>query len=171
MFAPASQQVMQDFGSTDEILASLIVSVYVLGWALGPLLLAPLSEVVGRLGVYSGSNLLYVGFTLGCAASPSIEMLVLFRVLAGAVGSTPLTIGGGTISDLVPVERRGLALSLYMLGPILGPSVGPLVGGFLTDTLGWRWIFWVLAIIVRAVPLAVATGILRLSRSLTPVPR
>ncbi|RYP36920.1 hypothetical protein DL767_003168 [Monosporascus sp. MG133] len=146
MFAPASEKVMQDFGSTDEVLGSLAVSVYVLGWALGPLLLAPLSEVLGRLSVYSGSGVLYVGFTLGCALAPSVEVLVLFRFLAGAVGSTPLTIGGGTISDVVAIERRGLALSLYMFGPILGPSVGPLVGGFLTDTLGWRWIFWVLAV-------------------------
>ncbi len=148
MFAPAIQQVMQDFKSASGVLASLTVSVYVLGWALGPLILAPLSEVQGRLVVYSWSNVLYVVFTVGCAAAPNVPALVLFRFLAGAVGSTPLTIGGGTISDLVPVERRGLALSLYMFGPILGPSVGPLVGGYLTDTLGWRWIFWSLAIVV-----------------------
>ncbi|KAK3376224.1 major facilitator superfamily domain-containing protein [Lasiosphaeria ovina] len=146
MFAPAIQQVTADLHTKpDSVLASLAVSVYVLGWALGPLALAPLSETHGRLVVYTWSNVLYVACTAGCALAPTAEALVAARFLAGAVGSTPLAIGAGTIADLVPVQRRGLALSLYMLGPILGPSVGPLVGGYVTDTLGWRWIFWLLA--------------------------
>ncbi|KAI1379511.1 major facilitator superfamily domain-containing protein [Hypoxylon crocopeplum] len=154
MFAPAIQQVMRDFESTNEVIASLIVSIYVLGWGLGPLIVAPLSEVWGRLAVYTGSNLLYVVSTAACALSPGLGSLVVFRMLAGTMGSTPLTIGGGTISDLVPVQQRGLALSLYMFGPILGPSIGPLIGGFLTETLGWRWIFWVLAIVYGCMTLA-----------------
>lgn len=148
MFAPAIQQVMQDFGSTNRALSSLVISIYVLGWALGPLAVAPLSEVQGRLVVYTWSNVLYIALTICCALSPSLEALVLFRFLAGAVGSTPLTIGGGTISDFIPVQKRGLALSLYMFGPILGPSIGPFIGGYVTDALSWRWIFWILAIVV-----------------------
>ncbi|PSR81480.1 major facilitator superfamily domain-containing protein [Coniella lustricola] len=153
MFAPALQNVLQDFGSTDRVLASLSISIYVLGWALGPLIVAPLSEVHGRLVIYTWSNILYVFFTVGCALAPTLRVLVLLRFLCGAVGSTPLTIGGGTISDIVPIQKRGLALSLYMFGPILGPSVGPLLGGFITDMLGWRWIFWTLAIIYSAMTL------------------
>ncbi|KAI1314097.1 major facilitator superfamily domain-containing protein [Xylaria venustula] len=105
MFAPAIQKVMEDLGSTNEMVASLTVSVYILGWALGPLLLAPLSEVQGRLPLYTASNVLYVGFTVGCALAPSVGVLVAFRFLAGAVGSTPLTIGGGTISVSYPRRR------------------------------------------------------------------
>ncbi|KAI1746382.1 major facilitator superfamily domain-containing protein [Xylaria scruposa] len=151
MFAPATQQVMQELkpSATGEngVLASLMVSIYVLGWALGPLVLAPLSESDGRLPVYTVTSVLYIAATVACALAPSIGFLVFFRFVAGSVGSAPLTIGGGTISDLVPVQTRGLALSLYMFGPILGPSVGPLMGGYLVETLGWRWIFWVLAIL------------------------
>ncbi|KAI2621295.1 major facilitator superfamily domain-containing protein [Hypoxylon sp. NC1633] len=154
MFAPAIQQVMQDFDSSNEVISSLIVSIYVLGWGLGPLVVAPLSEVHGRLAVYTWSNVLYVVFTAACALSPNLGSLVFFRLMAGTMGSTPLTIGGGTISDLVPIQQRGLALSLYMFGPILGPSVGPLIGGVLTETLGWRWIFWVLALVYGCMTVA-----------------
>ena len=88
--------------------------------------------------------------------SPDVVTLIIFRFLEGAVSSAPLTIGGGTISDVIPVEKRGLALSLFMLGPVLGPSIGPALGGYITSTLGWTWIFWILAI---AVCLALANRI------------
>jgi multidrug resistance protein len=154
MFAPAVRQVMIDFETQNEVLVSLVVSIYVLGWALGPLILAPLSEVSGRLAVYTWSNILYIGFTVTCALAPSIHVLLISRLLAGVVGSTPLTIGGGTISDMIPIHERGRALSLIMVGPILGPTIGPVLGGSLTDNLGWRWIFWSLAAAVSVLCLA-----------------
>jgi multidrug resistance protein len=150
MIAPAIDQVMDDFGLSSPVLSSLVVSIYVLGWGVGPLVLGPLSEVYGRLPVYTCSNVVYVVATAGCALSPGIGPFLALRLLAGTVGSTPLTIGGGTISDIVPVSRRGLALSLYMFGPVLGPCVGPLIGGFLTDLLGWRSVLWVLCGSVRS---------------------
>lgn len=149
MFAPAVHQIMAEFGSSSEVVPSLIVSIYVLGFALGPLVFGPLSEVYGRLAVYTVSGILYVASTVGCALSPGIAALVGFRFLAGAFGSTPMAIGGGTISDLMPVQQRGLALSLYMFGSILGPTLGQIVGGSVADKMGWRWVCWVIALAVR----------------------
>lgn len=150
MFAPAVPEAVKELQIGDkQFLGPLTLSIYILGWTVGPLLLAPLSECHGRLAVYVWSGVLYVLFTAACAVSTSAWVLVIFRFLAGCVGSGPLTIGGGVISDLVSVQERGFALSLYMLGPILGPSIGPLVGGYLTAVLGWRSIFWALAILVR----------------------
>ncbi|KAI0469715.1 major facilitator superfamily domain-containing protein [Xylariaceae sp. FL0804] len=148
MFAPATSQALADLGvsSDSAVLAPLVVSVYVLGWTVGPLLSGPLSEARGRRAVYTASNALYVAFTAGCAAAPGAAALVVGRLLAGAAGATPLVIGGGTIADIVPVRRRARALALYMLGPVLGPAIGPLAGGYLADTLGWRSIFWALAL-------------------------
>ncbi|SPQ23142.1 ab42ac18-310a-4958-860a-d7a58aa2fad9 [Thermothielavioides terrestris] len=144
MMAPAIDQVMHDFGSASPVLSSLVVSIYVLGWGVGPVLLGPLSEVYGRLPVYTCSNIGYVLATAGCGLSTAIGPFLVLRFLAGALGSTPMTIGGGTISDVVPVHSRGVALSLYMFGPVLGPCVGPLAGGYLTDALGWRSVLWIL---------------------------
>lgn len=149
MFAPGVSQVMDEFNNTNELLAALVVSIYVLGLAFGPLVLAPLSEVYGRLIIYSTCNILYVIFTVACAVSTNMDMLIVFRFLAGCMGSAPLAIGGGTIADLFPIHQRGLALSFYTLGPICGPVVGPVAGGFLSQAKGWRWIFWLLAIFVR----------------------
>ena len=149
MFAPAVNQVVAEFNIASDFLGPLVVSIYVLGLAFGPLVLAPFSEVYGRWISYTICNILYVVFNITSALSPNFSMLIIFRFLAGAMGSAPLTIGGGTIADLFPVHQRGVALSFYLLGPTSGPAIGPVAGGFLAEAKGWRWIFWALAIVVR----------------------
>ncbi|TQB72955.1 hypothetical protein MPDQ_006380 [Monascus purpureus] len=119
MLAPGVEQVVAEFHVTNDLLGSLVVSTYVLGLAFGPLILAPLSEVYGRKIIYSISNVLYVIFTIACAVSSSMSMLIVWRFLAGCVGSAPMSIGGGTIADMFPLQQRGRALSIYILGSVL----------------------------------------------------
>jgi MFS family permease len=76
-------------------------------------------------------------------------MLVAFRFLAGCAGGTPLAIGGGTIHDLISREKRGVAMGILGGGILIGPIIGPLVAGYMADALGWRWVFWLLTIVVR----------------------
>jgi MFS family permease len=93
----------------------------------------------GRLWVFQISNVGYTLFTIACALAPSLGSLIVFRFLAGCFGIAPLTVGGGTISDLIAQEERGKAMAMWSLGPILGPVIGPIIGGFLADAKGWRW--------------------------------
>ena len=146
MIAPATPLIMKEFHSTNHTVASFIVSIYVLGYALGPLFLAPCSEIWGRLPVYHVCNFTFVVWTLGCALAPNIGALLVFRLLAGIAGSCPLTIGGGSIADLIVQEKRGGAMALWALGPLMGPVIGPVVGGYLGEDAGWRWCFWLLTI-------------------------
>ncbi|KIW17886.1 hypothetical protein PV08_05081 [Exophiala spinifera] len=146
MVAPAVPLVMKELHSTDDTIASFIVSIYVLGYALGPLFLAPMSEVYGRLPVYHACNFLFVIWTLACALAPNIGGILVFRLLAGVAGSCPITIGGGSIADLIPQEKRGAAMALFAMGPILGPVIGPVAGGYLGEGAGWRWVFWLITI-------------------------
>ncbi|KAH7013979.1 major facilitator superfamily transporter [Ilyonectria destructans] len=146
MFAPGVPQLLEDFNTHSESLATFVVSVYILGLAVGPLALAPMSELYGRVMIYHIGNVLFIIFTVGCALSTSVDMLIAFRFLAGLVGAGPITIGGGSIVDLTTIQQRGTAMSVWSLGPLLGPSIGPIAGGFLAQAEGWRWIFWVLTI-------------------------
>ncbi len=148
MVAPAVPLVMSEFNSTNDTIASFIVSIYVLGYALGPLGIAPLSEVYGRLPVYHVCNFMFVVWSLGCALAPNIGALLVFRLLAGIAGSCPITIGGGSIADLIRQEKRGAAMAVFAMGPILGPVIGPVAGGYLAEAAGWRWVFWLLTIAV-----------------------
>ncbi|KFZ14917.1 hypothetical protein V502_05850 [Pseudogymnoascus sp. VKM F-4520 (FW-2644)] len=146
MFAPGVPSLMKEFDSTSKTLASFVVSVYILGFGVGPLFLAPLSEIYGRVPVYHVTNVLFVIFNVACALATDLNMLIGFRFLAGVAGSACLTIGGGTIADLIAQHRRGIAMSGFVLGPLLGPVIGPVAGGFAAQSIGWRWIFYILAI-------------------------
>lgn len=117
---------MQTFHSTNKTLGAFVTSVYLLGYVFGPLALAPLSELYGRLIIYNVCNVLFVVFTVACAVANSEASLIVFRVLAGITASSPVTLGAGSIADMIPFQKRGLAMALWMLGPILGPTVGPL---------------------------------------------
>ncbi|KAI1491324.1 bicyclomycin resistance protein [Biscogniauxia mediterranea] len=146
IFAPGVPQVVAEFHSTSLEIATFVVSVYVLGFAAGPVVIAPLSEIYGRVIIYHLCNVGFIAFAAACALAPSLNSLIAFRFLAGVFGSAPLTNGAGTIADMVSQERRGLAMAMYSVGPLLGPIIGPVVGGFLADAQGWRWTFWLLAI-------------------------
>lgn len=126
MVAPSISQIIHDFHSNSNELATFVVSVYLLGYAFGPLLLAPLSELHGRMIIYNVCNVLYLIFTIACAVAPNLSALIVFRLLAGTVGSAPLTIGAGSLADMIRAENRGLAMSVWVLGPVLGPVIGPI---------------------------------------------
>jgi MFS family permease len=126
MVAPSTSQLMNEFHFTSDVLGAFVVSVYLLGYAIGPLILAPLSELYGRMPVYHVCNTLYLVWTVACALAPNLSAMIVFRLIAGMAGSAPLTIGAGTLADMIPVEKRGLAMGAWMLGPVLGPVIGPI---------------------------------------------
>lgn len=140
---------MVDFHSSSTLLATFVVSVYILGFAFGPLIVAPLSEHSGRAIVYNMCNVLFLIFNIASAVASNMALLVIFRFLCGVAGVTPTTIGSGTIADLMPAESRGKAMALWSLGPLFGPIIGPVAGGYLIEATSWRWVFWLLAIVVR----------------------
>lgn len=147
MFAPGIPRILQEFNETSSVTATFILSVYILGFAFGPLVIAPMSEIHGRSLLYNLGNLFFTIFTICTALSNSIGMLMAFRFLMGLAGSVPITIGSGSIADMMPVEMRGRAMAAWALGPLLGPCIGPVAGGYLIRAAGWRWVYWLIAII------------------------
>jgi multidrug resistance protein len=146
MFAPAVPDVMQDFNSTNTLLGAFVVSVYVLGYAFGPLIIAPLSELYGRLWLYHINTFLFIIFNMACGLATSLDMEIVFRFLAGFAGVAPMTVGSGTIADLFAQEERGKVMSAWTLPILLGPTLGPVAGSYIGEALGWRWDFYTLTI-------------------------
>ncbi|EAW12401.1 MFS transporter [Aspergillus clavatus NRRL 1] len=145
MVAPAQALVMDSFDITSDTLGSFVISIYLVGFAVGPLVLGPLSEIYGRLRIYQMCNVVFIIWNIACAVTPNVGSLLAFRLFAGLAGSCPLTLGAGSIADLFIAEERGAAMSVWSMGPLMGPVVGPIAGGYLSEAVGWRWIFWVIA--------------------------
>ncbi|KMU74527.1 benomyl/methotrexate resistance protein [Coccidioides immitis RMSCC 3703] len=112
---------MAEFNVSSEVMI-LGVSLFVLGFAIGPLIWAPMSEF------------------------QNIWTLIILRFFAGSFGSSPLTNAGGIIADMFSASQRGLAMGMFSIAPFLGPVLGPIIGGFLGMNAGWRWVEGFLAI-------------------------
>ncbi|KAI4719142.1 MFS general substrate transporter [Aureobasidium sp. EXF-10727] len=146
MFAPGVPAVLAEFKERSVTLAAFVVSVYLLGFAVGPLLISPLSEIYGRRPLYVACNVGFLVFTVACAVASSMSQLIVFRFFAGCFGVSPVTLGGASIADMIPQEKRGAAMALYAMGPLLGPVIGPVAGAYLASAEGWRWVFWLITI-------------------------
>lgn len=92
-----------------------------------------------------------VAFIGGSAGSQNITTLLVLRLIGGTFGGSPLVNSGGTIADLFPPAQRGLAMTLYCAAPFLAPLLGPVIGGFVSESIGWRWVQGVCCIFIGAI--------------------
>ncbi|KAF4973877.1 hypothetical protein FZEAL_9166 [Fusarium zealandicum] len=143
ILAPTISYVSETYGESDMTKSAMPVSIFLLGYAVGPLFLSPLSEIYGRHIIITGANAFFCAWLVGCALAPSLDTLIFFRFMCGLGGSASQTVGGAIVADLFPVSERGRAMTIWMLGTMIGPSTGPVVGGFVADTIGWRWVNWI----------------------------
>lgn len=116
-------EIMMDFGVSTEVVI-LGVSLFVLGFAVGPLVWAPLSELCGRQHLFFFTYMALTAFNAAAAAAPNMAALVVLRFFAGAFGSSPLTNAGGVIADMFSAGERGIATSIFAMAPFLGPALG-----------------------------------------------
>lgn len=93
------EEVIKAFNISTEV-AVLGVSLFVLGFAIGPLIWAPLSELYGRQVLFISTYAALTAFNAGAAGSQNIQTLLILRFFAGAIGSSPLTNAGGVIADM-----------------------------------------------------------------------
>lgn len=122
-YSGGMSRIVTDFGADQEVVI-LGISLFVLGFAFGPLLWSPLSETFGRRNIFIGTYCLMTAFNAGTAGAQNIQTLVILRFFAGFFGSSPFGNSGGTIADMFPSAQRGLAISMYASAPFLGPTLG-----------------------------------------------
>lgn len=126
--------INEKFGVSTEV-STLSVSLMVLGFSIGPLIWAPLSEQIGRRPVYFISFGLYVIFNIPCALAPNIGALLACRFLCGVFSSSALTNVGASLVD-IHNETRSLAIAFFSFAPYSGPVLGGVVNGFISVGTG-----------------------------------
>ncbi|GAA5923091.1 MFS transporter [Sporobolomyces koalae] len=141
-FGSGSSSMIRDLSCSEE-LGVMGLSFFPLGFGLGPLFTAPLSEALGRYPVYATSSLLYLIFFIPIAQAPNIGTVIGFRFLQGLAGSAGSTLVGGTVSDLFEAHNRGTGMAVFTICAFAGTGLGPAVSGYIEFKKGWRWIEWV----------------------------
>ncbi|CAM1505626.1 Fc.00g112630.m01.CDS01 [Cosmosporella sp. VM-42] len=143
----AHEAIADHFNVTNPMHLTLLNSLYMVGYVLGPLLFGPLSEYIGRRPVLIGTFLGYLVFMLACSGAPNFVALLVFRLLCGINAAAPTTVLGGLYSDIFDDPAiRGFAMALYMTVTTIGPLIGPLISGF-SSPYSWRWPFWIASLV------------------------
>ncbi|KIW04493.1 uncharacterized protein PV09_04250 [Verruconis gallopava] len=147
---PIAPHIVRDLeGRHDKSASVLLVTIWELGEAAGPLLIAPLSESFGRYPIYNASNILFIIGTIIVAMSRNIELLIFARFLTGlSVASNVLN--PSVIGDIFQPEHRGSAISCVFLTTLLGGAIGPAVGASIAQVADWRLVVLIAAVIASA---------------------
>ena len=133
-------------GEGSKYASVLLVTIWEFGEAAGPLLIAPLSEIVGRWPVMNVAHTLFVLTTVLAAVSPSASLLIFARALSGLM-VTSNVLNPAVIGDIFEADHRGSAMSYVQLSPLIGGAAGPAISGAIAETLSWRWVLWTAAIL------------------------
>ncbi|KAJ6072148.1 hypothetical protein N7499_010162 [Penicillium canescens] len=143
IYTSSEQEITELFGVSITA-ASLGLSLYVLGYGVGPLIFSPLSEIpsIGRSPVYCVTMFLFVIISIPLPMVENFAGLLVLRFLQGFFGSPCLATGGATMQDIYSATYLPFALSVWVTAAYCGPALGPLLSGFAVDKIGWRWSLW-----------------------------
>ncbi|KIH94701.1 MFS transporter, DHA1 family, multidrug resistance protein [Sporothrix brasiliensis 5110] len=146
IFSAATGAVAREFGVSTEV-GILGVSFYVLGFAFGPTLWAPLSELKGRRLPVNISMFGFMVFSFAVATAKDLQTVLICRFFAGFFGACPLAVVAAIFSDMFDNRTRGIAITIFSIAVFAGPLLGPFIGGFITQSyLGWRWTMYLAGI-------------------------
>ncbi|KAJ5182284.1 hypothetical protein N7449_012431 [Penicillium cf. viridicatum] len=140
IYTSSTEGIMKEFG-VSTLVATLGLSLYVLGYGIGPLVFSPLSEipVIGRNPVYIITMFLFVIISIPTALVDNFAGLMVLRFLQGFFGSPCLASGGASIGDLYSLMALPYAMMAWVSAAYCGPALGPLLSGFAVPVKGWRW--------------------------------
>ncbi|KAF1953411.1 major facilitator superfamily [Byssothecium circinans] len=146
IFSAATRVVAQIYG-VGLTVGVLATSFYVLGFATGPIIWAPLSELKGRRLPLVLASFGFSIFNLGVATGKDLQTILICRFFAGFFGACPLTCVAAVFSDMFNNRTRGMAVTIFSMTVFTGPLLAPFIGGFIVmSDLGWRWTEYIVAI-------------------------
>ncbi|TVY20810.1 Efflux pump atB [Lachnellula arida] len=145
IYSSTYNQITKEFHCS-RIVATLGLSLFIMGLGIGPMLLSPLSEFYGRRPVYLVSFSMFFIWIIPSAVAQNIQTMLIARFFDGLSGSAFLSVAGGTVGDMFNREQLQLPMLIYTASPFVGPSIGPLFGGFINQYSTWRWTFYMLLI-------------------------
>lgn len=144
---PALPQIREDFGLVDANAQQLVITAYVMGFALGQLFHGPLSDGIGRRAVLLGGLVAYTLASVACFVSGSFEVLLIARVVQGLANAAPRIVAVAVVRDIYGGRRMAEVMSFVMMIFIVAPVIAPSLGGGFLLLGSWHLIFVFLAVL------------------------
>lgn len=126
-----SLQELASYFEVSPVVATLSLTLFVIGYGVGPMVLAPLSEIpaIGRNAPYIITLAIFVGLQPAVATAKTPATYFILRFLSGVFGSPALATGGASVGDMFVPKKRAYAMGVWGLSAVCGPTLGPLIGG------------------------------------------
>ncbi|KAL6450460.1 FLU1 Major facilitator superfamily multidrug transporter FLU1 [Candida maltosa Xu316] len=148
MFSEATPEIMVIYHVGWEV-GVLTTSVFILGFAFGPIIWGPLSELFGRKLIMTVSTFGSTCFSFAVATAHNIETIVICRFFTAFMGSAAFVVAPAVLADMFQLRTRGRAMTIFAMILFGGPLLAPILGGFIVRNhkLGWRWTTYVCGMI------------------------
>ncbi|KAJ5136380.1 Major facilitator superfamily domain general substrate transporter [Penicillium atrosanguineum] len=144
--SPAADELCKEWG-VSSVVYNLSITLFCIGFALAPMVLAPFSEINGRRPIFIASGVLFVATLIACGGTHTFGGLLAARFFQGVGGSTFSTMVGGVISDIYHAQDRNTPMALFAGAALFGTGLAPLIGGAIVSHTTWRWIYYSHAIV------------------------
>ncbi|KAL5614660.1 uncharacterized protein BROUX77_000497 [Berkeleyomyces rouxiae] len=153
IYLPALPALAARFNVSDSAM-TLTVTSYMIFQGITPMFVGGFADRAGRRPAYLACFTVYVAANLALARAQSYAALLGLRCLQAAGSSGTVALAYAVVADVVTPAERGAYIGFTAVPVVLAPALGPVLGGVLSEYLGWRWIFWYLAIFAGAMLLA-----------------
>ncbi|KAK4117591.1 general substrate transporter [Canariomyces notabilis] len=170
LLAAGFTDVAHDYG-VDVHSVSLTTGLYMMGMGLGSVIFSPTAILFGKRPVYLFGAVLFMATSIWCAASPSFTSLILARILQGVAVSPVECLPSATIAEIFFLHERAFRIGIYTLLLLGGKNLVPLASAAVIQNMGWRWVFWIVAIIVTFCGILVFFFVPETFWDRAPVPR
>ncbi|SCU82337.1 LAFA_0C10594g1_1 [Lachancea sp. 'fantastica'] len=145
IYFPALPTIAEDLAVSNE-LVNLTVTTYMIFQGIAPTFWGAMADVHGRRLVYIGTLAVFLTACIVLANTKNYATLIVVRCLQSSGSASTIALGAGVIGDITVRSERGGYMAMFLTGSLVPVAIGPIIGGTLSKSLGWRWVFWILAI-------------------------